>query len=111
MTMNYKKAGCRGKVRKYAEGGLVEPGNIDLDKRPVVHNKDGSISTERSMSSEEGGLEVLYPRVYGKSVLSEEDAGRLYRMSGKHLGKFATPKDADEYAEKLHQRQEKKYGR
>lgn len=89
--------------------GLLEPGNIDLHNRPVVHNADGSISTVRSMSSEIGGKETLYPSVYGQSILNDEAAEQLARMSGKHLGKFDTPENADAYATQLHKDQEEEY--
>jgi hypothetical protein len=86
--------------------GMTEKGNIDLAKRPVVKNKDGTISTVRSMSFEEDGQEVLIPTVSddGK-ILSNEDAIDLYHKTGKFLGKFASPAAADMYAEKLHSAQ------
>ena len=85
-------------------------GNIDLDNRQVVKNKDGSISTERSFSVNIDGKEVLLPTVINGKIVSEEEAIRHYEQTGEHLGKFDTPEEANEYAEKLHQRQEKKYG-
>lgn len=86
--------------------GLVEAGNIDLEKRPVVKNADGSISTVRSTSFNIDGTEVLIPTVSpdGK-ILSNEDALRLYKETGQHLGKFDTPEDATAYAESLHEAQ------
>ncbi|CDZ67629.1 Hypothetical protein NGAL_HAMBI2605_59100 [Neorhizobium galegae bv. orientalis] len=92
--------------------GLLEQGNIDLTKRPVVKNDDGSISTVRSMSFGEDGSEILIPTVSpdGK-ILGDDDAIALYRSSGQHLGKFKSPADASAYAERLHENQAKLYAK
>lgn len=99
-------------VPKAAPKGLTEQGNIDLAKRPVVNNPDGTISTVRSMSFGEDGVEVLIPTVSpdGK-ILSDQEAIDLYRQTGQHLGKFATPEDATAYAENLHNAQADFYGK
>jgi predicted metal-binding transcription factor (methanogenesis marker protein 9) len=83
--------------------GMAEKGNIDLSKRSVVRNADGSVSTVRSMSIEEDGKEVLIPTISdsGKS-LSREEAVAAYKETGKHLGKFDSVEDANRYAEQLH---------
>lgn len=42
--------------------GMLEAGNLDLSRRPEVKNKDGSISTVRSMSVGIDGKNILFPR-------------------------------------------------
>ena len=85
-------------------------GNIDLTKRPVVQNDDGSISTVRSMSFNEDGKEILVPTVVNGRVVSDQEAIDHYHKTGEYLGKFNTIDEANAYAENLHNQQEKLYG-
>jgi hypothetical protein len=90
--------------------GLLSPGNIDLAKRPVVKNPDGSISTVKSMSFEEDGKEILVPTVSPDGrLLDENQAVDLYHQTGQHLGIFDNPNDANTYAQTLHNQQEQMY--
>jgi hypothetical protein len=86
--------------------GRYGRGNIDLNDRKVVRNRDGSISTERSFSTNIDGKEVLLPTVIDGKVVSEDEAIDYYLQTGKHLGQFDTVKEAEDYAEQLHNRQD-----
>lgn len=90
----------------------VVEGNIDLMHRPVVENKDGTISTVKSMSINEDGQEILIPMISPSGTsLTEEGAIALYHRTGKHLGKFRSPDEANDFAARLHEQQERVYGR
>jgi hypothetical protein len=94
-----------------APAGMVEQGNItNLYDRPVLKNPDGSVSTTSSMSFSEDGREILIPTVVNGKRLTAKQAIEHYHKTGEHLGKFATPEEADRYAENLHNEQARRMG-
>jgi hypothetical protein len=79
-------------------------GDIDLSTRPRVRNADGSISTVRSIGISEDGQEIVIPTVSDDGrILSNEDAIDAYHKTRKYLGKFASRKAADAFAQRLHE--------
>lgn len=90
--------------------GMLQAGNIDIYNRPTVKNKDGSISTVRTISIGTDQGEVLIPTVSDDGrLLSDDEAIALFEETGNHLGVFDNPDDATAYAEILHNQQEKLY--
>lgn len=99
----------------YGPNGMTGAGNIDLANRPVVKNKDGSISTVRSITITDGNGAHLIPTVMkadGKKparVVSDREATRHYLQTGETLGDFQDEDTANAYAESLHEDQAKQY--
>jgi len=89
----------------------MEKGNIDLNKRPIVKNPDGSISTVRSLSfQDDSGKEILIPAVHPEGfIMSDKEAINYYYETGEYLGKFDTPDEATKYADQLHKDQDAIY--
>ena len=91
--------------------GLVVPGNIDLNNRPVVKNPDGTISTVRSITvTTNDGRALLLPTVSDDGrIMTNDQAIQQYRTTGRHLGLFLTEAHAVNYAQQLHQAQARLY--
>jgi hypothetical protein len=88
----------------------VEEGNIDLTKRPVVNNADGTISTVRSISVGIDGKQIVIPTVSDSGkIMTSNEALKQYLDTGKHLGKFRTVEEADAFAKQLSNDQAKMY--
>jgi hypothetical protein len=98
-------------LRQRQQQGMVTPGNIDLHKRPIVHNPDGSISTVRSITvTDDNGRGIVLPTVSDDGrILSNPDAIALYRNTGRHLGVFRDEATANTYAQNLHNDQAAEY--
>lgn len=109
-----KGASAAAAKGKGAAPGMVEAGNIDLTKRKVLNNPDGSISTESSITITEKGkdgkeIAVNLPTVIDGKRMSDKDAVAYYKRTGEHLGKFASIKEAESAAQNTHLDQEKRY--
>jgi hypothetical protein len=99
---------------------MVEEGNLPIWNRPTVQNGDGSHSSEYSTSFDQDGKEVLVPTVVDGKFLTPDGkkpkpgspeekamfkaAWQHYLDTGQNLGKFKSAKDADAYADTLHNR-------
>lgn len=92
--------------------GMISPGNIDPNNRPVVQNPDGSISTVRTISANIDGPEVLMPTVSADGrIWTDDQAIDNYIRTGQNFGRFTTPDAATQFAQRLHTTQEGQYAR
>ena len=91
-------------------------GTIDLNKRKVIRNPDGSISTEKSFGVNVGGdTEILIPQIVNGVLLSKPAATDHFIKTGEHLGAFDTTAPGfswekfGKYSTDLHDRQDAFY--
>ena len=98
--------------------GQIGLGNIDLNKRPVYmkfSKGTPEIRTENSITIDDGLGFVNIPTIVNGEQLSPEDAVMVYKLTGRHLGKFSRNggiepwKDAANAAEQLHLKQQSRY--
>ena len=96
--------------------GIKYNGNIDLDKRKVLLNPDGSVSTESSIGVSDGnGTEYLIPTIIDGKRVSEDQARGYFEQTGQHLGSRPTPSNDsgwnqwEKYANDIHLRQKDVY--
>src|SRR4051812_46971689 len=90
--------------------GLIVRGNLDIWRRPVVRNANGSLSTVKSVSwnvpvnlgGRTRNLEVLMPEVIGNRVVSARAALQHFQNTGEHLGMFDDAAHANQYGTRLH---------
>ena len=92
---------------------LIEPGNIDLDDRPIVRNSDGSYSTVDSITVGYDDYTVIIPTVVYEDGewrhVNRAEAEKHYLETGEHLGKYADENEADRVANQIHLDQAKQY--
>jgi hypothetical protein len=89
----------------------AEPGNINLNNRPVVKNADGSFSTVRTIGVNIGGKEVVIPTVSEDGrIMTNAEAVAQFKQTGKHFGKFNSVDEANAFAQQLHNDQAQQYG-
>lgn len=79
-------------------------GNIDLENRPKVYDKQGNYQTVKTITREFDGKTVLLPTIINGKELSVKEATDHYIKTGEHLGVFKTKEEADKYDKQLHQR-------
>jgi hypothetical protein len=84
--------------------GMQVSGNINLNNRPILHNPDGTISSELSFSRGTDKGEVLVPQIVNGQKLTQDAAWQHYLDTGEHMGIFDSPQHADDYAQNVHAR-------
>src|SRR5262245_57409664 len=84
---------------------------IDVSTRPPVRNRNGSVSTVKSMGiTDERGREVLIPMVVDGRVLPDTPEGHRqavehYYETGEHLGVYPTRAASDRAGRQLHEQE------
>lgn len=92
--------------------GMIKAGNIDIAHRPTLKLPDGDIATVRSINVDidDNGTQALIPTVGPNGEdWTDQQAIEHYQKTGENLGIFKDRASAENYAEKLHEQQDKMY--
>jgi len=86
----------------------VAPGNVDLYNRPLIQMPGGKSGSVYSMSFGTPQGEVLVPQISDDGrLMSPNEAIANFHKTGKHLGIFRNPKEADAFGKKISRDQER----
>jgi hypothetical protein len=88
---------------KEVPGGRVVAPNLDINRRPVIQNQDGSISTFRGTTVEQDGVHYVVPGMTDTQPLSLEQSKAQFQNTGQHFGGFASEDEAQAFAKALHE--------
>jgi hypothetical protein len=92
----------------------VVPGNINLNKLPVVKNNikgEGGVSTVRSLSIGTDRGTMLIPTVVNGKIISDQQAIKFAINSGKNLGVYKDDATAEMAAQLIHMSEANRVGR
>jgi hypothetical protein len=92
----------------------VVPGNINLNKLPVVKNNikgEGGVSTVRSLSIGTDRGTMLLPTVVNGKIISDQQAIKFAINSGKNLGVYKDDATAEMAAQLIHMSEANRVGR
>ena len=92
--------------------GMIKAGNIDIAHRPTLKLPNGDIATVRSINVDidDNGTQALIPTVGPNGEdWTDQQAIEHYQKTGENLGIFKDRASAEDYAEKLHEQQDKMY--
>ncbi len=84
-------------------------GNIDLNKRKIIVEKNGGFTVEKPTVMKDKDKWVILPTVIYGSKAGRDKAKEHYSNTNEHLGKFDTKQSAYNMMSKINKRQEKYY--
>lgn len=90
--------------------GMMHPGNISLDNRPLVKLPSGETGTIKSIGINADGQEILIPTIYDGGYHNNQEAIDRFYKTGLNLGRFANPEASTKGGEFLSQLQGYNYG-
>lgn len=109
--VSYEMRDAERELYRNRDGECYGLGTIDLNHRKVVHNEDGSISTEYSITVGFDDKVYLLPTVIDGKIVDEDEAIQHFLDTDEYLGVFDDEAEAINYAQILHRRQEWYYNR